>query len=291
VSSPSNKLRIDPQEQAGGMLSSNGKAFRLDGHVALVTGSTRGLGKQIALGLAHAGARVAMNYANDSVVAEAAFADLERETKECCLVQADVTDPQSVERMCREVAEKLGAIDILVVNATCSQPELPFEEYEWDFFQSMLDFFVKSPVLLMKSCLPHMKEQRWGRVIHITSEVLALASAPFSAYVAAKGGQTGLALSTARELAGSGITVNMVAPGWIPVERHAHYSAEALDNYRAGVPAGRIGTPNDVAPTVVYLASEEAAFVTGQTLSVNGGNTVLRSAIGDASYMFSHGGA
>jgi len=269
----------------------NGKAFRLDGHVALVTGSTRGLGKQIALGLAHAGARTAMNYSNDRAVAEAAFADLQQVSTESCLVQADVTDAQAVDRMCREVADKLGPIDILVVNATCSQPELPFEEYEWAFFQSMLDFFVKSPVLLMKSCLPHMKQQRWGRIVHITSEVLALASAPFSAYVAAKGGQTGLALSTARELAGSGITVNMVAPGWIPVERHAHYSNESLANYRAGVPAGRLGTPADVAPTVVYLASEEAGFVTGQTLSVNGGNTVLRSALGDTSCMFSHTGA
>jgi 3-oxoacyl-[acyl-carrier protein] reductase len=259
----------------------NGKAFRLDGRVALVTGSTRGLGKQIAMGLAHAGARTAMNYANDRETAEAAYADLRRMSAESCLVQGDVTDPMSVERICREVALALGPIDILVVNATCSQPELPFEEYDWDFFQTMLDFFVKSPVLLMRSCLPHMKEQRWGRIVHITSEVLALASAPFSAYVAAKGGQTGLALSTARELAGSGITVNMVAPGWIPVERHAHYSTESLDNYRAGVPAGRIGTPSDVAPTVVYLASEEAGFVTGQTLSVNGGNTVLRSAIGE----------
>jgi 3-oxoacyl-[acyl-carrier protein] reductase len=277
------------QEAADDMFN-NGKAFRLEGHVALVTGSTRGLGKQIALSLAHAGARVAMNYANDRDVAEAAFAELKGQSPNCYLVQGDVTDAASVERMCREVAQKLGAIDILVVNATCSQPELPFEEYDWDFFQTMLDFFVKSPVLLMKSCLPHMKEQRWGRIIHVTSEVLALASAPFSAYVAAKGGQTGLALSTARELAGSGITVNMVAPGWIPVERHAHCSPESLDNYRAGVPAGRLGTPGDVAPAVVYLASEEAAFVTGQTLSVNGGNTVLRSGIGETSFMSSSAG-
>lgn len=269
----------------------SGGSFRLDGHVALVTGSTRGLGKQIALGLARAGARTAMNYVNDREVAEAAFADLQRISTDSCLVQADVTDPISVDRMCREIADRLGPIDILVVNATCSQPELPFEEYDWEFFQTMLDFFVKSPVLLMKSCLPHMKAQGWGRIVHITSEVLALASAQMSAYVAAKGGQTGLALSTARELAGSGITVNMVAPGWIPVERHAHHSSEQLDGYRAGVPAGRLGTPSDVAPTVVYLASEEAAFVTGQTLSVNGGNTVLRSTISDTTYMFSHNGA
>jgi 3-oxoacyl-[acyl-carrier protein] reductase len=268
-----------------------GNAFRLDGRVALVTGSTRGLGKEIALGLAHAGARTAMNYANDRDVADAAFADLQRVSRDSRLVQADVTDPGEVERMCREVASGLGPIDILVVNATCSQPELSLEEYDWEFFQMMLDFFVKSPVLLMKSCLPHMKQQRWGRIVHITSEVLALASAPFSAYVAAKGGQTGLALSTARELAGSGITVNMVAPGWIPVERHAHCSSESLDSYRAGVPAGRLGTPSDVAPAVVYLASDEAGFVTGQTLSVNGGNTVLRSAISDTSCRISHAGA
>ena len=262
----------------------NGKSFRLDGRVALVTGSTRGLGKQIALALASAGARTAMNYANDHENAQAAFADLRRASHDSCLVHGDVTDPEAVERMCREVADKLGQVDILVINATCSQPELPFEEYDWDFFQSMLDYFVKSPVLLMKACLPHMKQQQWGRIVHITSEVVALAAAPFSAYVAAKGGQTGLALSTARELAGSGITVNMLAPGWIPVERHANYSAESMDNYVASVPAGRMGTPEDIAPTVVYLASEEARFVTGQTLSVNGGNTVLRSVLGESAH-------
>jgi 3-oxoacyl-[acyl-carrier protein] reductase len=260
----------------------NGTAFRLDRRVALVTGSTRGLGKQIAVALAGAGARVAMNYAHDRDNAEAAFLELQGVSSDCMLIQGDVTDAASVEAMCREVVASLGSIDVLVVNATCSQPELPFEEYDWAFFQTMLDYFVKSPVLLTKACLPHMRRQQWGRIIHVTSEVLALASAPFSAYVAAKGGQTGLALSMARELAGSGITVNMIAPGWIPVERHQGCSQEALERYVANVPARRMGAPLDVAAAVVYMASPEASFITGQTLSVNGGNTILRSAFGEA---------
>jgi 3-oxoacyl-[acyl-carrier protein] reductase len=268
----------------------NGRSFRLDGRVALVTGSTRGLGKQIALALARAGARTAMNYAHDDDNARAALSELKRISDETCLVQANVTDADSVEQLCSEVADRLGPIDILVINATCNQPELPFEEYEWEFFQSMLDYFIKSPVLLMKSCLPHMKKQRWGRIVHITSEVVALAAAPCSAYVAAKGGQTGLALSTARELAGYGITVNMLAPGWIPVERHANYSIESMRQYAAGVPAGRMGTPDDIAPTVVYLASEEARFVTGQTVSVNGGNSVLRSVLGESAHALNASG-
>jgi 3-oxoacyl-[acyl-carrier protein] reductase len=262
-------------------MATDGQPFRLDGRVALVTGSTRGLGKEMALALARAGAKVAMNYANDAALAEAAFAELKSVASEACLVRADVTSQAEVRRMCSEAATKLGGVDILVVNATCSQPELPFEEYDWEFFQTMLDFFVKSPVLLMKECLPHMKQQQWGRIIHVTSEVFALATAPFSAYVAAKGGQTGLALSTARELAGSGVTVNMVAPGWIPVERHAHYPAEAIENYRLGVPAGRMGVPEEVAPAVVFLASDEARFITGQTLLVNGGNAVLKDAFSE----------
>jgi 3-oxoacyl-[acyl-carrier protein] reductase len=262
----------------------NGDTFRLDGRVALVTGSTRGLGKEIAMALAGAGARVAMNYAAGGDTARTAFDDLEQIATDCCLVQGDVTDAGAVARMVEEIAAKLGPIDIVVVNATCNQPELAFEDYDWRFFQTMLDYFVKSPVLLMQACLPHMKQQKWGRIIHITSEVLALASAPFSAYVAAKGGQTGLALSTARELAGSGITVNMVAPGWIPVERHRNCSPESIRGYTSGVPAGRMGLPHDVAASVLYFASEAASFVTGQTLSVNGGNSVLRSALGELTY-------
>jgi 3-oxoacyl-[acyl-carrier protein] reductase len=248
--------------------------FRLDGRVALVTGSSRGLGKQIAIELARAGARVAMNFANDRSTADRAFADLRAVSKETCLVAGDVTDAGRVEALCSEVREQLGPVDILIPNATCAQPQLLLEEYDLDFYQRMYDFFVKSPVLLTKVCLAHMKRQRWGRIIHITSEVFALGVPNFSAYVAAKGGQTGLARSTARELAPWGVTVNMVAPGWVPVERHESDPQEMKDAYLATVPAARWGTPEDVAAAVVYLASEEAAFVTGQTISVNGGHTV-----------------
>jgi 3-oxoacyl-[acyl-carrier protein] reductase len=249
-------------------------SFDLHTHVALVTGSSRGLGKAIALELARAGAKVAINYANSRESAEQTLAEVAATGAAFCLVQGDVTDESDVAHLCDEVASTLGPIDILVPNATCDQPELPFEEYDWAFFQRMLDFFVKSPVLLTKACLPHMKLQEWGRIVQITSEVFTLGVAPFSAYVAAKGGQVGLSRSLARELAPHGITVNMVAPGWIPVERHENYPPEAKRGYLAGVPAARWGTPADVAHAVVYLASNEAAFVTGQTIHVNGGRTV-----------------
>lgn len=248
--------------------------FRLDGRVALVTGGSKGLGRQMAYDLGRAGARVAVNYLNSQEAAEETLAQLQSNDAPCCLVRGDATDPDDVARMCSQTREQLGPIDVLVVNATCPQPELPLEEYDWEFFQTMHNFFVKSPVLLMEHCLPHMKQQRWGRIIHITSEVFHLGNAPFSAYVSAKGGQVGLARSTARELAPFGVTVNMVAPGWIPVERHADYSQEQKDAYEAHIPAGHFGTPEDVAPAVVYLASEAASFVNGQTISVNGGNTV-----------------
>jgi 3-oxoacyl-[acyl-carrier protein] reductase len=248
--------------------------FDLSGRVALVTGSSRGLGKAMVMELARAGAKVAINYANSRETAERTLADVVSTGAACCLVQADVTDAEEVKYLCDEVASTLGPIDILVPNATCDQPERPIEEYDWAFYQTMLDFFVKSPVLLIKECLPHMKKQKWGRIVQITSEVFFIGVAPFSAYVAAKGGQVGLSRSLARELAPHGITVNMVAPGWIPVERHANYPKEQLQGYLAGVPAARWGVPEDAAHAVVYLASNEAAFVTGQTIHVNGGRTV-----------------
>ena len=248
--------------------------FSLTGRVALVTGSSRGLGRAMAVALGQAGARVALNYLNSRETAERAFADYTSRKLEGMLVQADVTDQDSVNRMTKEVAERLGPIDIVVINATCDQPHKPIEEYDWDFFQSMVDFFIKSPYLLCRACLPHMKQQRWGRIINIGSEVVERGVPNFTAYVAAKGGQNGFHRSLAREVARWGITVNMICPGWIPVERHANDPQSEKDGYRALIPANRWGVPEDLAGAVTFLASDASSFITGQSLHVNGGMTV-----------------
>ncbi|MEQ8211597.1 MAG: SDR family NAD(P)-dependent oxidoreductase [Lacipirellulaceae bacterium] len=255
-------------------MSGSTQSLQLADRTALVTGSTRGLGKQIALHLARQGARVAMNFSHSEETARAAFAELEAIGGEHCLVQADVTDEASVMQLIEQIGKRIGPVDILVPNATCDQPLKKIEDYDWDFFQSMVDFFMKSPFLLTKACLPHMREQQWGRIIHITSEVFAGAWPEFCPYVSAKGGQIGLAKSNAAELAGDGITVNMVAPGWIPVERHEEATEQDKQEYLQSAPMKRFGEPQDVATAVAYLASEEARFVTGATISVNGGRTI-----------------
>lgn len=246
----------------------------LENHVAWVTGSSTGLGKAIAFALGEAGARVAFNYQHNRSRAEASFAAYAATGAKGMLVRGDVTDPDEVNRMQREIAEKLGPVDILVPNATPDQPQRPIEEYDWAFYQTMLDYFVKSPFLLARACLPEMKRRKWGRIVNIGSEAFQRGVGNFSAYVAAKGGQTGWTRSLATEFAPFGITVNLVAPGWIPVERHENDPPETKAAYLNAIPARRWGTPADVAAAVVYLASDGAAFVTGQTLVVNGGLTV-----------------
>ena len=249
------------------------KSFSLKGHVALVTGSSKGLGKEIAMSLGRAGAKVCINYANNQEKAAAAFSEYQSHGYEGMLVRSDVTDKQQVNNLVHQVNQTLGDIDILVLNATPAQPQKPIEEYDWEFYQTMLDFFVKSPFLLTQSVIKQMKRQKWGRIINIGSEVFQMGVPYFSAYVAAKGGQIGWTRSMSRELAPYGITVNIVNPGWIPVERHINDPQEMKDAYLANIPAGRWGTPQDVAEAVTYFASEEAAFVSGQTLCVNGANT------------------
>ncbi|MEM9383190.1 MAG: 3-oxoacyl-ACP reductase family protein [Planctomycetota bacterium] len=248
--------------------------FDLKGRVALVTGSTTGLGKAMAFDLARAGAKVALNFARNQERAEETLAAFRAEGLEGDLFRGSVVDPDEVGALVKDVEERLGPIDVVVLNATPDQPQRPIEEYDWAFHSSMLDFFVKSPYLVTRAVLPGMKERRHGRIINIGSEVYDRGVPNFSPYVAAKGAQRGWTRSMSQELAPFGITVNMISPGWIPVERHEDDPQDMKDAYRELIPLGRWGTPSDIGAAAVYFASDESGFVTGQTLVVNGGMTV-----------------
>jgi len=245
--------------------------FSLRDRVALVTGSTTGLGKAMARALGAAGAKVALNYANNQERAEKTLREFQEAGLVAELIRASVIDQKEVHRLVTEVGEKLGSIDVMVINATPDQPILPFEQYDWEFYQQMLDFFIKSPFLLAHELLPHMKQQQWGRIVNIGSEVWHQAWPDFSAYAAAKAGQHGWTRAMATELAPYGITVNMISPGWIPVERHEKDPQEEKNKYLAKVPAGRFGVPQDLAGLITFLAGDASSFITGQDILINGG--------------------
>jgi 3-oxoacyl-[acyl-carrier protein] reductase len=268
------KAPRSPAVRPAAPLDNEPRPFTLAGRTALVTGSSRGLGRAIALALGAAGAKVALNFANDQGQADAAFAEFSGRGYEGMLVRADVTDEKHVTKMCHAVDKRLGPIDIVVVNATPNQPQKPFELYDWAFHQQMLDFFVKSPVLLTRATLAGMKARRYGRIINIGSEVFRRGVPNFAPYVAAKGAQTGWTRSMASELAPWNITVNIVSPGWIPVERHASDSEAEKNAYKALIPMRRFGVPADVGGVVTFLSGDGAAFITGQDIAVNGGMTV-----------------
>jgi 3-oxoacyl-[acyl-carrier protein] reductase len=242
--------------------------------VALVTGSSRGLGAAIARRLARDGLAVAVNgLRGDGQVREVA-AGIRDGGGVAAAFPADVTDEREVGELVAAVGDLLGPVEVLVVNATGPQPDAPLSEVDWQDHLAQLSFFVRSPVLLGRAVLPAMRAGRFGRIIQVDSEVADRPPPGRSAYATAKSAQVGLTRSWARELAPFGITVNAVAPGFVPVERHADVPAGTVDAYLASVPAGRMGTPEDVAHAVSFLASEGAGFLVGQRIVVDGGRAL-----------------
>jgi NAD(P)-dependent dehydrogenase (short-subunit alcohol dehydrogenase family) len=256
------------------ILSDANMTSDLTDKVALVTGASRGLGRAIAAGLAAHGAKVALNYLASAQLAEIAVAEIRAAGGQAQSFCADVRDEAAVQRTVADVEKAFGPIDILVLNATGPQPFRSIEELSWRDCLDQLEFFVKSPMLFAQAVLPSMKARRHGRIINIGSEVFEKGVPRFSNYVAAKGAQLGLTRSWALELAEWNITVNLVAPGWIPTERHARDPQNMKDDYTTAVPMRRMGVPEDIAAAVVFLASDAANFITGQKISVNGGNTL-----------------
>ena len=239
--------------------------------VALVTGSSRGLGRAIARRLARDGLAVAVNALHDDGRVQDLVDAIRQDGGVAGAFPADVTEEQQVAELVTAVAEALGTVDVLVLNATGPQPEAPLDEVRWEEHLAQLEFFVKSPVLLGRAVLPTMRAKRSGRIVQVDSEVADRPPPGRSAYVTAKSAQIGVTRSWARELAPFGITVNTVAPGFVPVERHADVTDEIRRAYVASVPAGRFGTGEDIAHAVSFFASEAAGYVTGQRLVIDGG--------------------
>lgn len=246
----------------------------LSRRVALVTGASRGLGESIAVTLGACGAKVAVNYFASPEKAQRVLERVRQAGGEAEAFRADVRDEGEVARLVQEVQGRFGPIDILVPNATGPQPFVPLEKLTWRICLDQLEFFVKSPLLLAQAVVPGMKQRKYGRIINIGSEVLEKGVPEFSNYVSAKGAQLGLTRSWAMELAAHGITVNLVSPGWIPTERHKDDPDDLKKAYAAAVPMRRMGVPDDVGAAVAFLASDEANFITGQKISVNGGNSL-----------------
>ncbi|NUK29084.1 3-oxoacyl-[acyl-carrier-protein] reductase [Parageobacillus sp. VR-IP] len=238
--------------------------------VALVTGASRGIGRAIALELAHQGATVAVNYAGSEAKANEVVEEIKKMGQEAVAIQADVSSAEAVERMVKTVLEQFGRIDILVNNAGITRDNLlmRMKEEEWD---QVINTNLKGVFHCIKAVTRPMMKQRYGRIVNIAS-IVGISGNPGQAnYVAAKAGVIGLTKTAARELASRNITVNAVAPGFITTDMTDSLSDELKADMLKQIPLARFGEPEDVAKVVAFLVSDAASYMTGQTLHVDGG--------------------
>ena len=243
--------------------------FRLDGKVALVTGASQGIGEAIAKRLAAQGATVVCAARTLTKLQQEADAIREAGGK-ADVLEADLSDGASVRAAIATTIERHGAIHVLVNNAGITRDKLliQMKEEDWD---AVLDTNLKGAWTAIQAATKPMMKQRWGRIINIASVVGQMGNPGQANYVAAKAGLIGLTKSVARELASRNVTANAVTPGYIETAMTAGLSAEVKATFTQQIPLGRMGTGEDIAAAVVFLASDEASYVTGQVLSVNGG--------------------
>ena len=242
----------------------------LDGKVALVTGASRGIGRAIALKLAAEGAKVAINYAGNTAKAEEVKAEIEKNGGQAILVQADVADSAAVEAMVNATVEAFGQIDILVNNAGITRDGLMMRMKDEDF-DAVINTNLKGVFYCTKLVSKLMMKKRSGRIINMASVVGLMGNAGQTNYAAAKAGVIGFSKSAAKELAARGITVNMVAPGFIDTDMTAAMTDKAKEMTLTGIPLNRMGMPEDVANAVAFLVSDNASYITGQVINVDGG--------------------
>lgn len=242
----------------------------LEGKTALVTGASRGIGRAVAVALAAAGAKVAVNYAGNDAAAEETKAAIEAAGGAAILVKADIAGSEEVEGMVRKTIEAFGRIDILVNNAGITRDGLLMRMKDEDF-DAVINTNLKGVYYTTKAVMKLMMKNRYGRIINMASVVGLTGNAGQANYAAAKAGVIGFSKTVARELASRGITCNMVAPGLIATDMTKDLPEKARETMMASIPLGRAGQPEDVAQAVLFLASDNASYITGQVINVDGG--------------------
>ena len=238
----------------------------------LVTGSSRGIGAACAEKFAELGCNVVINYKSDEKSALALEQRLTQSGGSACAIRADVSDAAQIDLLFSEAEKRFCGVDILVNNAGISRISMinDVTEHEWD---EMFALNTKAAYLCAKRALAHMIHQKWGRIINISSMWGLVGASCEVPYSASKAALIGFTKALAKELAPSGITVNAVAPGIIETQMNAHLSVEELAAFLEEVPVGRVGLPKEVAHAVAFLAHEDSAYITAQTLAVDGGIT------------------
>lgn len=244
--------------------------FDLNERVALVTGGSRGIGRAIALALAGAGARVIVNYKGNTAAAEAAAGAIEAAGGRALAIQADITDQAQVDQLFKQALDAYGRLDILVNNAGITRDTLLLRMKD-DDFDAVLNTNLRGAFLCTRAALRPMMRARSGRIITITSVVGLIGNPGQANYAAAKAGLIGFTKSIAREVASRNITVNAVAPGYIETELTDVLNDQQRSTILEHIPLGRLGQPEDVAGLVCFLASDQACYITGQTIAVDGG--------------------
>lgn len=238
--------------------------------VALVTGSSSGIGAAIARELAAGGAKVAVHYRGNAEGAQKVMSQIAEAGGVCRIYQADVSDVEQAATLVKQVQSDFGGLDILVNNAGTTRDTLlmTMKEEDWDI---VINTNLRSVYAVTKAALRGMIRQKWGRIINITSVVGLSGQAGQANYAASKAGVIGFTKSLAREVASRNITVNAVAPGFIPTALTDVLTPEQKASILASTPMGRMGTPEEVAWAVAFLASERSGFITGHVLTVDGG--------------------